>query len=416
MKPVYVIGTCDTKEAELRYAMERVQAAGAPALLVDISTARSHAQADVTPETVAKHHPSGAAAVMGHADRGKAIAAMAEALGNYLVSRGDIGAVLGLGGGGNTSMVTEAMRQLPIGVPKLMVSTMASGNVAPYVGPTDIMMMHAVADVAGLNAITRRVIGNAAHAAAGMAINAAAGMAINAAAGMAMNAVPAGHEAGRAVGLTMFGVTTPCITQIRRLIGGGCECFVFHATGAGGQCLEKLIDSGLITAALDITTTEVADRLSGGVLPCTEDRFGAVIRTRIPWVGSVGACDMVNFGGRDTVPARFAGRNLHVHNAQVTLMRTTAEENAAIGRWIVERVNRMEGPVRFLLPLHGVSAIDAPGKPFHDPAADAALFAAIRAAWTPAPNRQLIEIGAHINEKAFAEAAVHAFRDITGGQ
>ncbi|MFO1132354.1 MAG: Tm-1-like ATP-binding domain-containing protein [Hyphomicrobiales bacterium] len=400
MKPVYVIGTCDTKEAELRYAVERIKAAGAQALLVDISTTPSTAEADVKPETVARHHSQGADAVLGHADRGRAVTAMAEALGHYLLSRSDVGAVLGLGGGGNTSMVTEAMRKLPIGVPKLMVSTMASGNVAPYVGPTDIMMMHAVADVAGLNAITRTVIGNAAHAAAGMALN----------------AIPSARETKRAVGLTMFGVTTPCITQIRHLIEADCECFVFHATGTGGQCLEKLIDSGLVTAALDITTTEVADHLFGGVLPCTEDRFGSVIRSRIPWVGSVGAVDMVNFGGRDTVPAQFSQRNLYVHNAQVTLMRTTAEENAAIGRWIVERINRMDGPVRFLLPLHGVSAIDAPGKPFHDPVADAALFAAVRDGWKPAANRQLVEIDAHINDPAFAEAAVHAFRDITKGQ
>lgn len=399
MRPVYVIGTCDTKEAELRYAVERVRATGAPALLVDISTTRSTAPADVTPELVAKHHPSGADAVLGHADRGKAVTAMAEALGRFLLSRDDVGAVLGLGGGGNTSMVTQAMRALPIGVPKLMVSTMASGNVAPYVGPTDIMMMHSVADVAGLNAITRTVIGNAAHAAAGMALN----------------ALPPTREGKRAVGLTMFGVTTPCITQVRHLIEDDCECFVFHATGTGGQCLEKLIDSGLVTAALDLTTTEVADHLFGGVLACTDDRFGSIIRTRIPWVGSVGACDMVNFGGRETVPAQFAQRNLYVHNAQVTLMRTTPEENSAIGRWITERINRMEGPVRFLLPLRGVSAIDAPGKPFHDPAADAALFAAVRETWRQAPNRQLVEIDANINDPAFAEAAVHHFRDITRG-
>ena len=399
MKPVFVIGTCDTKEAELRYAAERVTAAGAPALLVDISTTPSTTKADVTPEMVARHHPEGADAVLGHADRGRAVTAMAEALRHFLLSRDDIGAVLGLGGGGNTSMVTAAMRALPIGVPKLMVSTMASGNVAPYVGPTDIMMMHAVADVAGLNAITRTVIGNAAHAAAGMALNGFA---------------PA-QEAKRAVGLTMFGVTTPCVTQVRHLIEGDCECFVFHATGTGGQCLEKLIDSGLVTAAIDVTTTEVADHLFGGVLPCTEDRFGSVIRSRIPWVGSVGAVDMVNFGGRETVPPQHDGRNLYVHNPQVTLMRTTAEENAAIGRWIVERINRMEGPVRFLLPLHGVSALDQAGKPFHDPAADAALFDAVRSGWKPAANRQLIEVAAHINDPAFAEACVHAFRDITRG-
>lgn len=397
MKTVYVIGTCDTKEAELRYAVERVQAAGVSAVLVDISTTPSSAAAGITPEMVARHHPHGPDVVLGHSDRGKAVSAMGEALTHFLLSRTDIGAVLGLGGGGNTSIVTSAMRSLPIGVPKLMVSTMASGNVAPYVGPTDITMMHAVADVAGLNPITRKVIGNAAHAAAGMA----------------QNAVPDVPGEKSAVGLSMFGVTTAAVTQIRSLIERDHECFVFHATGTGGQCMEKLIDSGLLTACLDITTTEVADHLFGGVLPCTEDRFGAMIRTRIPYVGSVGAVDMVNFGGRDTIPAQYANRNLYVHNPQVTLMRTTADENRAIGRWIIEHVNRMEGPVRFLLPLGGVSAIDAPGKPFHDPAADQALFDAIRSAWAPAPNRKLIEIDAHINDQTFAEAAVHAFREIS---
>lgn len=397
MSAVYVIGTCDTKEAELRYAVERVRAAGASAVLIDVSTTPSTASADVTPEMVARHHAKGEAAVLGHGDRGQAVTAMGEALTAFLLSRHDIGAVLGLGGGGNTSIVTQAMRALPIGVPKLMVSTMASGNVAPYVGPTDIAMMHAVADVAGLNAITRRVIGNAAHAAAGMALN----------------VVPSEAGGKRPVALSMFGVTTACITEIRRLIEADCECFVFHATGTGGQCMEKLIDSGLIAAALDITTTEVADHLMGGVLACTDDRFGAVIRRRIPYVGSVGACDMVNFGGRESAPAQFSHRNLYVHNPQVTLMRTTPGENAAIGHWIVQRLNRMEGPVRFLLPLRGVSAIDAPGKPFHDPEADTALFDAIRRGWRASPNRQLIEVDAHINDPEFAAAAVAALHAIS---
>ena len=399
MKPVYVIGTCDTKEAELRFAAERVAAAGAPVVLVDISTTASRAAADVTPAMVARHHPEGEKAVLGLSDRGQAVTAMAEALTRFLGARTDIGAVLGLGGGGNTAIVTAAMRALPVGVPKLMVSTMASGNVAPYVGPTDIIMMHAVADVAGLNAITRAVIGNAAHAAAGMALNQS----------------PRVTSGKPAAGLSMFGVTTPAVTEIRRLLGDDWECFVFHATGTGGQCLEKLIESGFIAAVLDITTTEVADHLSGGVLPCTEDRFGAVIRSRVPWVGSVGAVDMVNFAARETVPERFAGRNLYVHNPQVTLMRTTVAENAAIGRWIVTRINRMEGPVRFLLPLRGVSAIDAPGKPFHDPEADAALFAAIRDGWQDAPNRRLVEVDAHINDAAFALACVREFAAITTG-
>ena len=397
MKTVYVVGTLDTKADELRYAADRVRAAGAIALLVDISTTPGGRDADVSAEIVASHHPQGRAAVLGLTDRGAAVAAMGEALSLFLLSRGDIGAVLGLGGGGNTSMVTTAMRALPIGVPKLMVSTMASGNVAPYVGPADIAMLHAVADVAGLNAITAKVIGNAAHAVAGMALN----------------AVPEAATDKRPVGLTMFGVTTSCITQIRQRIEADCECFVFHATGTGGQCMEKLIDSGLLTAGLDITTTEVADYLFGGVLPCTEDRFGAIIRRRIPYVGSAGAVDMVNFGGRGTVPERFAGRNFYVHNPQVTLMRTTPAENRAIGQWIVARLNRMAGPVRFLLPLGGVSALDAPGQPFHDPAADAALFAAIREGWVSAPNRQLIEVDAHINDETFAAAAAAAFKSIS---
>ncbi|MFT3989494.1 Tm-1-like ATP-binding domain-containing protein [Aestuariivirga sp.] len=393
---VYVIGTCDTKGAELSYAAERVRAAGAKAVLVDISTTQSPGGADVSPQEVARSHPQGASAVLGLGDRGQAVAAMGEALTRWLSERRDIGAVLGLGGGGNTSIVTAAMRALPIGVPKLMVSTMASGNVAPYVGPTDIAMMHAVADVAGLNAITRKVIGNAAHAAAGMALN----------------AVPEVQDKKRAVGLTMFGVTTEAVTQIRARIEGDWECFVFHATGTGGQCLEKLIDSHLLSAALDITTTEVADHLFGGVLPCTDDRFGAAVRSRIPYVGSLGACDMVNFGPRETVPSAYEGRQFYIHNPQVTLMRTTPEENRAIGAWIVARLNRMEGPVRFLLPLRGVSAIDAAGKPFHDPQADAALFDAVRKGWKPAANRRLIKVDAHINDAAFADAAIKAFTEI----
>ena len=250
------------------------------------------------------------------------------------------------------------------------------------------------------------------RATGGVVTHVVSGNAAHAAAGMALASVPEVAVTKRAVGLTMFGVTTTCVNQIRHLLEAEADCFVFHATGTGGQCLEKLIESGLLTAAIDVTTTEVADYLSGGVLPCTEDRFGSVIRTKIPYVGSVGACDMVNFGGRETVPPQFAGRNLYIHNSQVTLMRTTPEENRAIGAWIVERVNRMEGPVRFLLPLQGVSAIDAPGKPFFDAEADAALFAAIRSGWRDASNRRLVEIDAHINDAAFAEAAVYHYREI----
>jgi uncharacterized protein (UPF0261 family) len=241
------------------------------------------------------------------------------------------------------------------------------------------------------------VIGNAAHAAAGMALH----------------NVPASASDKPGLGMSMFGVTTACVTMVREAMETSHEIYTFHATGVGGQSMEKLVDSRLVAGLLDITTTEVPDLLVGGVFAATEDRFGSIIRTELPYVGSVGAVDMVNFGARETVPAKFANRRLHVHNAQVTLMRTTPDENVAIGKFIVERLNRMKGPVRFLLPLRGVSAIDAPGQSFHDPEADRALFDTIRAGWQPASNRQLIELDFHINDPEFAAALVDNFRAIS---
>jgi uncharacterized protein (UPF0261 family) len=397
MGMVYVIGTCDTKGEELAYATRCVRDAGCDVLLVDVSTTFHRSPADVTSRAVAACHPEGETAVLGLKDRGEAVAAMGLALRHWLLARDDVAAVLGLGGSGNTAIVTEAMRALPVGVPKLMVSTLASGNVAGFVGPTDICMMHAVVDVAGMNGISRVIIANAAHAVAGMALH----------------KVTKTTSPARPVGLTMFGVTTPCVTQIRQQLEPDCECFVFHATGTGGQSFEKLAESGFLEGVLDITTTEVADFLVGGILPCTDDRFGAFQRRPLPYVGSVGAVDMVNFGAKDTVPAAFAGRTFHVHNAHVTLMRTTAEENHRIGRFIVERLNRMAGPVRFLLPLKGVSALDAEGQPFHDPEADHALFNALRSGFIETSDHALIDVNAHINDARFAAAAVSAFHDIS---
>lgn len=396
MSKVYVIGTCDTKEAELLYAKRLIEAQGVPALLVDVGTRAPGRAPDVTAAEVAAHHPDGAGAVLGLDDRGRAVGAMAKALARYLASRRDVGAVLGLGGSGNTALVTEGMRALPIGTPKLMVSTVASGNVAAYVGPNDIAMMYSVTDVAGINAISRVVLGNAAHAAAGMA----------------KFQVPAGSGDKPAIGMTMFGVTTACCTMVREALEGEHDVFTFHATGTGGQSMEKLADSGLVKGLIDITTTEVPDLLMGGVFPCTEDRFGAVARTRLPYVGSVGACDMVNFGARETVPAQYAGRTLYIHNPQVTLMRTTPAENRAIGEWIAAKLNACEGELRFLLPLGGVSAIDVPGMPFHDPEADAALFAAIRATLRQTAKRRLVELPHAINDAPFAAACVEHFREI----
>ncbi len=393
---VYVIGTFDTKASELLYAAERIAACGAALRTVDISTGANTGKADVSNETVARCHPQGSGAVLAQKDRGVAVKAMTEALIIFLGQQKDIGAVLGLGGSGNTSMVASAMQQLRFGIPKLIVSTLASGNVGGFVGPSDIMMMHSVADIAGLNSITKTVIANAAHAMAGMALNTTSEL----------------QHSKPAVGLTMFGVTTTAVEKIRAKLENHHECFVFHATGMGGQCFEKLIDSHFLQSAIDITTTEVGDYLFGGVLPCTADRFGALIRQKIPSVISVGAVDMINFGAFETVPDKFKHRNLYRHNAAVTLMRTTPEENQAIGKWIIERVNQMQGLVQFMLPHKGVSAIDAKGQPFYDTKADAALFDAIKQNWHPAPNRQLIEVDAHINDQHFADAVLSSYSEI----
>jgi uncharacterized protein (UPF0261 family) len=293
-------------------------------------------------------------------------------------------------------LITPAMRALPVGLPKVMVSTVASGNVGAYVGPADICMMYSVTDVAGINRISRQVLGNAAHALAGMLAH----------------QVPPADGVKPALGLTMFGVTTPCVEQVVQALAGDYDCLVFHATGTGGQSLEKLVDSGLVTAVIDVTTTEVCDLLMNGVFSAGEDRLGAIARTAVPYVGSCGALDMVNFGAIDTVPAQYRGRNLYVHNPQVTLMRTTPEENRRMGEWIGAKLNACEGEIRFLLPGGGVSLIDAPGQPFHDPAADAALFEALEATITQTPRRRLIRLPHHINDPEFAAALVASFREI----
>ncbi len=392
---VYVAGTCDTKGPELRYVRDLIAAQGLLTRLVDLSTGGGGGLCDISPAEVASHHPGGVRAVQGH-DRGPAVNAMMAAFEAFIAAQGDVAGLIGLGGSGGTTMVTAGMRALPIGVPKLMVSTVASSNVAAYVGPSDITMMYSVTDIAGLNRLSRTILGNAAHAMAGMV----------------RHALPLSTSGKQAVGLTMFGVTTACITQLVGLLDDQFDCLVFHATGTGGQSMEKLAQSGLVRGLLDITTTEVCDLLIGGVFACTEQRFDAVAQTRLPYVGSCGALDMVNFAARPTVPPAFRGRNLYVHNASVTLMRTTSEENARIGRWIGEKLNRCHGPVRFLLPEAGVSALDAPDMPFHDPAADAALFAAIEATVRPTDHRRVVRVPCHINDPAFAQAAAASFRQL----
>jgi uncharacterized protein (UPF0261 family)/ABC-type branched-subunit amino acid transport system ATPase component len=396
---VLVAGTCDTKGEELRFLRDLIREAGLPVRLADLSTSGAQSGADIPAHLVAAFHPRGASAVF-TGDRGASVAAMAEAFTRWIGRQQGIAGVLAAGGSGGTAMVAAGMRTLPIGVPKLIVSSVASGEVGRYVGPADITLMHSVADVQGLNAITRQVLANAAHAMAGMV--------------RARLAAPPRVETRPAVALSMFGVTTDCVRQTVALLGPAYDCLVFHATGIGGQAMEKLIDTGQVAAAIDVTTTEVADMMMGGALPATEDRFGAFARRRVPYVGSVGALDMVNFGRPDSVPERYAGRQFYRHNPEVTLMRTTAGENARMGDWIGAKLNAMEAPVRFLLPEGGVSALDAPGQPFEDAAARAALFAALERTVRQTPSRRLVRVPHHINAPEFAAALVAAFRALHG--
>ncbi|NHA66485.1 Tm-1-like ATP-binding domain-containing protein [Phycicoccus flavus] len=395
---VYVVGTADTKGRELAYVRDRVQAAGVEAVVVDVGTSDPDAAGggDVTAAEVAGHHPDGADAVF-VGERGAAVSAMAVALEHFLTGVDDLGGVIGIGGSGGTALVTPALRALPVGVPKVMVSTVASGDVAPYVGPSDIAMTYSVTDVAGINRISRVVLGNAAHAVAGMVAT----------------SVPSGDEDRPAVGLTMFGVTTPAVTQVVELLGDDVEPLVFHATGTGGRSLEKLVASGLVGSVVDLTTTEVADHLMGGVFSAGETRLDVLADHPVPYVGSCGALDMVNFGARDTVPERYADRLFHEHNAQVTLMRTTAEENAEMGAWIARKLNAAAGPVRFLVPEGGVSMLDAPGQPFHDPEADAALFDALEAGFETTDDHVLVRLPHHVNDPEFAQAVLAAHRELT---
>ncbi|MFN3225611.1 MAG: ABC transporter permease [Hyphomicrobiales bacterium] len=402
---VLIAGTLDTKGDELRYMRDIVRAAGLPVRMADLSTSGGHSGAEVPAHQIAAFHPRGASGVF-TGDRGTSVAGMVLAFERWIERQSGIAGILSAGGSGGTAMVAPAMRALPVGVPKLIVSTVASGQVSQYVGPSDITMMHSVADVQGLNVLTEEVLGNAANAMVGMVSARRAAAAIK----------TAKPSAKPAVGLTMFGVTTPCVQQTVARLGDDVDCLVFHATGIGGQSMEKLIDSGKITGVIDTTTTEICDMLVGGVFPATEDRFGAMIRTRIPYIGSVGATDMVNFGAPETVPDQFKGRTFYEHNPQVTLMRTTPEECAQIGQWIGSRLNEMEGPVRFILTEGGVSSLDAPGRPFHDPAAKAALFGALKTTVRATSNRQLISVPHHINDPAFADTLVSAYRALHGGR
>ncbi|EOS95918.1 Tm-1-like ATP-binding domain-containing protein [Erwinia tracheiphila] len=394
---IYAVATADTKENELFYVRECIAKTGAEVLTVDLSTqlVSTTSPADFPPELIADFHPEGRGAVF-CGDREKATGAMALAFKIFLSRRADLVGVIGLGGSCGTALITPAMQALPVGIPKVMVSTMTSGDVSAYVGASDINMLYSVTDMSGLNRISRQVLGNAA----------------NQIAGAVLFGVESDDEEKPALGLTMFGVTTPCIQMVSEKLQKEYDCVVFHATGSGGRAMEKLVDSRMLGGLLDLTTTEVCDLLFGGVLACDETRFDAIARSKIPCVISCGALDMVNFAHPESVPEKYVGRLFYHHNAQVTLMRTTPEENRTMAKWIADKLNRCEGDIVFLVPEGGFSALDAPGQPFWSPEADEAFITTLEAYLHSGSRRKIVRVPYHINSSEFAQAAERQFRQL----
>jgi uncharacterized protein (UPF0261 family) len=395
-----LIGTLDTKGVEFQFVRDLLREAGLAVTVLDAGVLRPpHFTPDIPREEVFRAAGNRLAEVLAAGDRGQAVTLAAQGAARIaadLHAQGKVDGVLGLGGSAGTTIATAAMRALPFGLPKLMVSTLASGQVRHYVGVRDILMMHSVVDISGLNRISRVVLTNAARAMIGM-----------------VKGEPGASATGGAdkplVAATMFGVTTPCLEAARADVErDGNEVLVFHATGSGGLTMESFIRDGLIAGVLDLTTTELADELVGGILSAGPDRLTAAALRGVPQVISLGALDMVNFGPPDTVPEKFSNRRFYRHNPTVTLMRTTPEENDALGREIAHKASAARGPTAVLVPRRGVSAIDSPGQPFWWPEADAALFASLRL-WM-SPHVELVELDLHINEPAFAAAAAKTLR------
>ena len=394
---ILVVGTLDTKGNEVRFLRDRLVAAGLAVTVVDIGVLGSAAfKADVPREEIAQAAGESITALAAAEDRGRATAAMHRGLTAWIRERRKRGlreGMMAIGGSAGTAIATAGMRELPIGAPKLMVSTMASGDVRPYVGTSDLCMMYSVADFTGLNSLTSTVLANAADAMAGMCGR--------------RQSLPE-ISSRTLLAATMFGNTTPCVNRVKELLEGrGYELLVFHATGTGGQAMERLVVDGFVKGVLDITTTELADELVGGVLTAGPHRLEAAGRIGVPQIVSVGALDMVNFGAPETVPPKFAGRLFYPHNPAVTLMRTTAEENRELGEMLARKLNQAKGPVVLLLPLQGISAMDRRGQPFFDPVADASLFDALRT--HVGSNVKLLELDRHINDPEFAEAIAEEF-------
>ena len=399
MPSVYLFATLDTKGPEADYVRRVLQSCGVSITLVDVGALGEAAvAADVSRERIFELAGVALEEVRRKADRGEAVtlaAAGAAALARSAYAHGDLIGVLGLGGSAGTTIATSAMKVLPLGVPKVMLSTLASGTVRQFVGDKDIFMLNAVVDILGINRISREVLSQAARAMAGL---------------VTFPRPAAGAGDRPLVAATMFGVTTPCVERARAVLESqGFEVLVFHATGNGGQAMESLISEGVIAGVLDLTTTELADEQVGGFLSAGPARLTAAAAAGVPQVVSTGAVDMVNFYAPSSVPEQFAGRLFYRHNANVTLMRTTAAENAAIGADIAKKLAQASGPVSVLLPARGVSAIDREGQPFDDPAARRALHDAIKAGL---PADRGVELDLHINDPEFAEAAASKLMEI----
>jgi uncharacterized protein (UPF0261 family) len=400
MPTVVLVGTLDTKGTEYAWLADRIRERGVDVVLVDAGiVGEPLATPDVTRDEVAGAVGADAAALAEAGDRGAAVETMARGAAEIvgrLHAEGRLDAIGGLGGSGGSALVTHAMRALPVGVPKLMVSTVASGDTSPYVGSVDVTMMYSVVDIAGINQISARILANAAAALAGMATA----------------AVPELGEARPLIGASMFGVTTPAVTTAReRLEELGYEVLVFHQTGAGGGSMEELVKAGYIVGVLDVTTTEFCDLVVGGVLQAVPDRLESAGRAGIPQVVSLGALDMVNFGPLDTVPERFADRNLYVHNPTITLMRTTPEECREIAALMARKLNAATGPTELFIPLRGVSAIATEGQVFYDPEADAALIDTLRESIDTDVVR-VVELDADVNAPEFALAMADRLHEL----
>ena len=399
MSIVVVLGTMDTKGYELAYVRDVVAAQDVDTLLVDMGVIEPPPVApDITRQEVARLAGINLDDIVAKRDRGEAVAAMTAAariVARKLFEEGRLQGIISLGGSAGTTIGTAAMQVLPVGVPKVMVSTLASGDTRPYVGTKDIAMMYSVVDISGLNRLSRHILANAALAVAGMV----------------KGEIKDEVQDKPLLAATMFGVTTPCVTKAREYLEHkGYEVLVFHATGSGGKAMEGLIEDGFISGVLDITTTEWCDELVGGVLTAGPQRLEAAGKMGIPQVVSVGALDMVNFGPPDTVPVKFSNRRFYQHNPTVTLMRTTKEECAELGKIIADKLNAAQGPTIVMLPLKGVSMIDAEGKAFYDPEADATLFATLKE--NLRPGIHVVELDNNINDPEFSLALAQALEGL----